>query len=68
MSEPLVTVRHIRAAGLCASGARAWFARYGLDWNTFLSPGLPAPVIEATGDALALRVAAIAREEMPRGE
>lgn len=65
--DPLVTVRHLRAANLCAGGARLWSQRQGLDWNAFVSPGLPASRLEATGDAFALRVASLAREEMSRG-
>jgi hypothetical protein len=67
MTEPLVTVRHLRAAEFCTGGAREWFRRHGLDWNAFLSPGLPAATLEATGDALALRVAGLAREEARDG-
>ena len=63
----VVEIRHIRAADLCARGARAWFEKYGLSWSDLLEGGLPVEVIEATGDALAYRVAAIAREEAAHG-
>lgn len=59
----IVKIHHLRAAGLCASGGRAWFASYGLSWQTFLDEGYPVEVIEATGDAFGLQVAVIAREE-----
>lgn len=68
-----VTMRHARAASLagrgvlCAPSVRAWFMRYGLDYRTFLREGLPIEQVEATGDAFALRAAAIAREEADRG-
>lgn len=65
--DPLVSVRHLRAANLCAGGSRAWFRRQGLSWDTFVSPGLPASSLEATGDAFALRVAGLAREESGHG-
>lgn len=64
----MVHMRHVRAAKLCSKGARAWFEQYGLSWNEFLSNGMSADDLEATGDALALRVTAIARKEASHGE
>ena len=55
-----VTVQDLRAARLCFQGVRPWFARHGLDWQRFLREGLDAEVLAATGDALALRVIAVA--------
>lgn len=63
MSDPLVTIEHVRQAQLCARGARQWFTRHGLDYAQFLNHGYPASVIEATGDALGCRVAEVARIE-----
>ncbi|SON54312.1 hypothetical protein HDIA_0771 [Hartmannibacter diazotrophicus] len=65
----VVTVRmsHIRQATLCSRGARAWFAANGLDWSKFLSEGIAAETLEATGDPLALKVCGIAREEHLNG-
>lgn len=57
----LVKMEHVREAKMCSRGARAFFERHGLDWNTFLSEGLPAEVIEATGDAMAQQVVEVAR-------
>jgi hypothetical protein len=60
-------MHHVRAASLpgmgvlCASGVRAWFAHYDLDYRAFLHHGLPLETLEATGDAFALRACAIAR-------
>jgi hypothetical protein len=62
VSEAIVTVEHCRALGYCARGMRAFFAQHGLDWQAFRAAGLPASTIEATGDAMAQRVAALARE------
>jgi hypothetical protein len=59
--EVLVTIAHVRAAGLCVHGTRTWFARQGLDFRAFLAHGLPASVLLATGDAMALRVVEVAR-------
>lgn len=63
MSEGSVMVRmeHVRAARMCSRGARAFFLRHNLDWEAFLREGLPAEQIEATGDAMAIRVAEVAR-------
>ena len=55
-----VTVQDLRASRLCFQGARPWFRRHGLDWQQFLKEGLDAETLTATGDALALRVIAIA--------
>lgn len=60
--EPvIVTMRDVRAVRMCSGGAREFFKRHNLDWNTFLKEGLPAEVIEATGDAMALQVVEVAR-------
>ena len=61
-SGVLVHMRHIRAAHLCASGAKEWFARHGIDMRR-LKTGIPVEEIEATGDKMALDVAKAAREE-----
>lgn len=57
----LVKMEHVRAAKMCSRGARSFFQRHGLDWQTFLKEGLDAEIIEATGDAMALKVAEVAR-------
>lgn len=61
MPAVIVTMRDIRAARMCSSGTRAFFKRHGLDWWKFLRDGLPADQLEATGDAMALKVVEIAR-------
>ena len=67
MSETLIVrAEDLRAARLCFQGARPWFRRHGLDWQAFLAEGLPAEVLAATGDALALRVIAEARKRAAR--
>ena len=50
------------AAKMCSRGARAFFRRHGLNWQTFVSKGLPADTIAATGDAMALDVIRVANE------
>lgn len=68
MSDPAVTLEHCRALGYCARGMRAFFASNGLDWDEFRARGLPASTIEATGDAMAQRAAALARQSEQKGE
>lgn len=69
MSQTLIVrAEDIRAARLCFQGARPWFRRHGLDWQAFLAEGLPAEVLAATGDALALRVIAEAEKRAARSE
>ena len=58
----IVTTQDLRAAKICVGGARPWFRRHGLDWQAFVANGVPAERLEATGDALALRVVAEARK------
>lgn len=69
MSSESVIVRfkHIRAARICAAGARHWFMQRGWNWNQFLADGRPVEDFEATGDPFAQRVAEIAREEASGG-
>jgi hypothetical protein len=58
-----VELRHLRALGYCSRGARAWFAHHALDWQAFVADGLPAEVIEATGDHFGIEAAKRARME-----
>ena len=59
-------MQDLRASQLCFQGARPWFRRHGLDWQVFLAEGLSADVLAATGDALALRVIAVAEKRAAR--
>lgn len=63
MTEIRATMKHIRQCRMCSRGARAFFARHGLDWGEFLRAGLPVEAFEQTGDAMAMQVAAAARAE-----
>ena len=67
MSGIIVKVRHVRAAMYCTRGMRAWLQLHGFDVNDFVKNGMPVEQMEATGDAMALRVAAVAREEAEDG-
>jgi hypothetical protein len=47
----------------CSRGARAFFARHGLDWRAFIRDGIAADALLATGDAMAARSVQHALEE-----
>lgn len=67
-AEPLIVgMRHVRAAKVCASGTRAWCGRHGFDFRAFVKAGLPVETVEATGEAVAVRIARVAREEQASG-
>ena len=63
MSEVLVTMHHIRKSGLCSRGARLFCKRWGGDWNDFLINGVSVEILEKTGDAMAIKLAKLARGE-----
>lgn len=48
--------------GFCRKGARAWFKRYGMDWDGFRHDGIDSAVLTATGDAFALALVAAAEQ------
>ncbi|SDX82767.1 hypothetical protein [Roseicitreum antarcticum] len=47
-----VTLQDLRAARYCRAGVRPWFQRHGFDWQDFLTNGIDADRLRATGDAL----------------
>jgi hypothetical protein len=61
--DPLVCMRHVRAAKFCVRGAKAWADRHNLDFRHFIQHGYPASVIEGAGDGLGKLIAEIARKE-----
>lgn len=64
----MVTMRHVRLAGLCANNLRRYFAPIGGDaLRRFCTDGLPIAEVEGYGDAIALKVAAVARQDAARG-
>lgn len=59
--------RHLRAVKICNSGARRWFVQHNLDWQTFVSSGIPSDVFVATNDPLALKMVGAAEREAADG-
>lgn len=60
-SELVVTMRDVRAAGLCCSGARNFLGQHNIDLSDFLHGRVTADRLLATGDALAAQVVEVAR-------
>lgn len=58
-------MRHMRDRRIdyCVPGLRVFFARNGLSFGRFAREGIPAEELEATGDAMAIKVAEFARRE-----
>ena len=59
----IITVDDMRASSQCAGGSRAFAAKAGLDWQSFLNNGIPAMQLIASGDPVAVRVV---RDKMER--
>lgn len=65
MTEPvIVRMSDVRAIKGCARGARYFCQTHGIDWTSFLENGVPAERLEETGDAMALRLCAYARQRV----
>lgn len=69
MSRLIVTQLHLstvpglrRKPGFCVTKSREWAKRNGIDFKDFMRNGIDAEVLTATGDGLALRLVAWARE------
>lgn len=54
----LGAVPYLGRLGYCAAGARRWWAARGLSWADFVAHGIPASVLTATGDPMALALVA----------
>lgn len=56
-----ITMKDVRAAGVCAKGGLKFARRHKLDVRKLCREGLPAEDFAATGDAMALHVIEVAR-------
>lgn len=63
MTRDIITIDHVRTAGMCVNGARVWFVRHDLNFRRFLREGLDADTLLETGDAMAKRVVEHARHQ-----
>jgi hypothetical protein len=65
--KPLcVTIQDLRAARYCLAGVRPWFQRHGFNWQDFLTHGIDAEHLRATGDALVEPVIRVAETRQAR--
>lgn len=62
-----VNVHHCRTLGYCVFAVRRFCTRYDLDFKKLCNGTMPVEEIEATGQAIALHVAAVARKEASNG-
>lgn len=64
-----LTMRDVRAAGMCSSGVREFFKRHDLDWNDFLKNGISTDRLSHIDNVLIEQVKAAAdgRQETSNG-
>lgn len=51
-----VFVKDLRKLRYCVKGSKAFFDRYGLDWQSFKRNGIDAEKLRATGDGMAIKL------------
>lgn len=56
-------IRHIHQGGYCSRGARTWAERHNINYTEFVLHGIDVEVIEKVGDAFAMHVCKLARDE-----
>jgi len=59
----MVRMEHLRRLKFCSRGAREFCQQHGLDWSRLVREGLPVEEVAATGDAMALMLVEVAREQ-----
>lgn len=52
----LIGMKDVRKMNWCAKGARDFCEKHGIDWGQFRTVGVPAKVMLATGDAMAIKL------------
>lgn len=63
-----ICMRHVRGAGMCSRGTRAFFERHGLDYGEFLQNGLPVEAFDGIDDAMLQQVVEVAMREAKENE
>lgn len=58
----IITMRHVRKAGMCSRGARLFCSRLGWNWSGFLKNGVDEKTLLETGDAMAKHLVEVARK------
>lgn len=59
----LLRIHHIHQGGYCSRGAREWAKRHNINYTQFVLNGIDVNIIEKVGDAFAIHVCQIARDE-----
>lgn len=58
----IITLEHVKKAGMCAKGAREFFKNNNLiEWSSFIENGIDSEVLIKSGDAMALQVVEVAK-------
>jgi len=57
----IVTIKDVRAAKLCAGGSRKFCRRHGIDWNDFVTNGIPASRLLEIDSAIMVDLVEVAR-------
>lgn len=60
----IVTINDAAAIGYCRKGCRRFAERYGLDYPTFLSQGLPVSAFDGIDDSMVTAVIEQAKKRM----
>ena len=58
-----ITIYHVRKAGLCSRGARAFALKNNIDWSLFLMEGISPDKVREINDAMAKQVLRVYDEE-----
>ena len=63
----ILTMTHVRAAGMCSRGARDIAHRVGIPWQEFLDEGVDVDRLRDLDDAMVQEVIRLVEEEAERG-
>ena len=55
-------IKHCRVLKYCLFGVKRWCTRYDIDFKKLVRGEMPVEELEAVGDAMGKKVAALARE------
>jgi len=59
--EVIITMQDVRAARMCAGGARRFFAKHDMDWNDFLKNGISSTKLDSLDDHMVQQILKEAR-------
>jgi hypothetical protein len=62
-----IYIRHIRALGLCRSGACRWAENHGINWSEFVSNGIDMGDLKHIDDPFLDNIRHIAEQESGNG-